>query len=107
MKLIKLLELDDTMEPSDLCRTLAFMREFPQSDYIPQTSRFGGPINRLNWLPVSVVFGKCWYGKKIREYLSQKASWPYEFVRVEDPAVRRDMLAEANDRYAALTVGSV
>lgn len=100
MLTIQLLESGDTIEPEDLCRPLAFMREFAQSDYIPSRCSYSGKkINNLIWQKVGDVFGSCWFGKMISEYFKCKASIPYEFIRVSNASVKRALCQDPNDRY--------
>jgi hypothetical protein len=80
MKPVYILEEEDTVRETDMCRPLFIRYDSPQGDSISFTSCYGNfPINNMKWLPFLKIYGKCWIGKSVREIC--KGSGPHEFLR--------------------------
>jgi len=82
---IQLLEEDDIINPTDFCRPLSLQySEFSNSIFTKATYS-GSPINNMKWCRVQFILGKCWHGKKIKEYNSKDSIRKLEFVRGQIP----------------------
>lgn len=83
---IFLLEKEDAVLETDFCRPVVRSADFSShSDGWVSESYYGnGPQDVMQWVRVSEVFGKCWYGKKVKE-LTSLPSVKYEFIRGKIP----------------------
>ena len=64
---IQILEDDDVITKDCYSRSLNFLKEFEDSDYIPMTNIYGGgPLNRLTWTPVKRSH-PAWINRTVKE----------------------------------------
>ena len=90
---VYLLEENDTIQPDDWCRPLAFnSMGGGYSDHYSFTNQYTGtPENNAKWVQVKHVLGSCWFGKTVGELTGTGYSkhWPVEtrmeFVRGNIP----------------------
>ncbi len=84
MRVVQILEDNDTVLPTDLCRPLTLTYASAQSDYAPTRAGYSGRIiNNLHWMTVSKTFGECWHGKTVKQ-ICNPVIGPYEFMREGD-----------------------
>lgn len=84
MRTIGMLEQDDLILADDWVRPLVFHSAMTQGEIVANSRNTysGQPVNHPKWVRVRMIFGSCWFGKKVREL---DPNQEYEFIRGDVP----------------------
>ena len=84
MRLIKLLDSDDRVLPTDWCRPMRFVSMGGgTSDHYSDVCEYSGlPMNNPKWIRVEDYFGPMWFDKEVSKLCELEL---YEFVRGDIP----------------------
>ncbi len=83
MKTIQLLEETDILCPDDWSRPLELRQSQFSDSYFFTNAYSGTPINNVEWVKASAIFGACWMGRPIKDL--NAGTIKYEFVRGNIP----------------------
>lgn len=90
MRTIALLDLGDTVIPTDYYRPLSRSADHCMHDeWLEESCYGGGPLDHLRWAPIWLILGKCWWGKSYSNFVNfcrkNSGGRPFEAVRGELP----------------------
>ena len=93
MVTVQILESFDKVDPEDWCRPLSItsMSGGMSDSYSFKSCYTGSPKNNVKWVKVKYIFGKCWHGCMVKDFL--KGMQAYEFIRGDIPKSHRENLA--------------